>query len=90
MKALIRFLSKKKFRNHDVKTREMTVFRQKIGQFWKFTKNLLEFDKTRRNTCLIKISAHLECFGHFMAILRSIFGGIIGIKNAKIRSSLCL
>ena len=36
--------------------------RLKIGHFENFPKNLLEFDKTHRNTCLVCISAHLEHF----------------------------
>ena len=44
------------------KSEKITVFRPKIGQFSKFFKNPLEFDKTHRNTYLVQISAYLDLF----------------------------
>ena len=62
----------------------MVVFWPKIGQFWKFSKNLLEFDKTRRNTCLVRISAHLEHFWSFYGHFKTHFGSFSLIYKGEV------
>ncbi len=52
----------------------MVRFLAEIGQFQKMFINLLEFDKTHRNTCLIQISAHLKHFWAFYGNFRTHYG----------------
>ena len=56
---------------------EKSVFRQKIGQFSIFFKNILVIDKTTRNTYLVQIIAYLDLFyafyGHFRLNLGPFF-----------------
>ena len=76
MKALYTFsVEKKGTISRSRKRTRWLFFGQKSANFNFFFKNLLKFNKTHRNTCLVQISVHLEhFFCHFMAILRSILG----------------
>ena len=53
LKALIRFPSKKKFRNRDAKNALNGGFSAKNWPILKLKKNLLESIKTHRNTCFV-------------------------------------
>ena len=63
------------------------LFLSEVEETFESSKYILEFDKAHWNTCLVQITAHLELFDHFMAVLRPILDHFFLYKSTSKRNN---